>query len=340
MKIFIAGCGRSGTTLIRDLMGCFQDIYVLNEGEYGESPFSRFSDISRSESHLVIKRTGECWKTLPTLPDDIELLYCVRHPFDVMTSIHPLTKHLRRFHITYERWEAEYNALRTLQGSQSHRNIFILKYEEIARNPNLVQKKIADHFGLTINHQFTENNLGIRIFSDSVTKWKRELDLLDYLKTLPHRFRPLMNDFCEEFGYELPIGYAEGYAETNLDLSLLHINNPNGLESLNGQPFFWLGGASTIFTIYSAQDKNIRILFDAKMGPSFSGQSKRHLRIASRDWDIVSVIRSGLVELEIPVWKGENQIVFEVIEKPNILIMPNGDTRPLILGVLNLRINH
>src|SRR5688572_18571719 len=184
MKIFIAGCGRSGTTLIRDLMGCFHNTYVLNEGEYGESSFSRFSDISHSESHAVIKRTGECWKTLPILPNDIELMYCVRHPFDVMTSIHPFTKHLRRFHITYERWEAEYNALKTLQKSQLYRSIFILKYEELVHNPNLIQEKIVDHFGLNIKHHFNEDNLGIHIFSDSIDKWKRDSGLMDYLRTI------------------------------------------------------------------------------------------------------------------------------------------------------------
>jgi hypothetical protein len=338
MKIFIAGCGRSGTTLIRDLMGCFHDTYVLKEGEYGESPYSRFSDISPPASHFVIKRTGECWKTLPALPEDIKLIYCVRHPFDVLTSIHPLTKHIRRFHITYERWEAEYNAFITLRRSQPYRNIFILKYEEITHNPNFVQAKIADHFDLAMNYQFTDNPLGTRIFTDSVEKWIKEPDLFDYLKTLPHRFRPLINDFCKEFGYQLFVEYAEGYAETNLDLSLLYISNPNDLETLDGQPFFWLGDGPTILTIYSGYDRSIRVLFEAKLGPSFSGYSERHLRTTSQDWATISVVQPGPVELEIPVWKGENQVIFEVVERPNISVLPNGDQRPLMLGVLNLRV--
>jgi hypothetical protein len=111
MKIFIAGCGRSGTTLIQDLMMCFDDLYVLKEGQYGEASFSRFDEITRPESHHVIKRLGDSWKTLPDLPKPVDLIYCVRHPFDVLTSAHPLTKHIRKYHITYARWASEYQSL-------------------------------------------------------------------------------------------------------------------------------------------------------------------------------------------------------------------------------------
>jgi hypothetical protein len=124
----------------------------------------------------------------------------------------------------------------------------------------------------------------------------------------------------------------------NLDLSVLHIHNPNGLEILDGQPFFWLGDSPTTLDIYSAHDKSIQILFEAKIGPSFSEQTKRHIRITSQDWNTISVIHPGAIELEIPVWKGENQVVFEVVERPNISILPNGDKRPLLLGVLNLEV--
>lgn len=139
MKSFIAGCGRSGTTLIRDLMGCFEDTYVYTEGAYGEAPFSSFSKIFCPESNVVIKRTGECWRTLASLPDDIGLIYCVRHPFDVLTSTHPLTKHLRRFHITFDRWTMEYDAWHTLRKKQPNPKVFILKYEELIAEPDVVQ---------------------------------------------------------------------------------------------------------------------------------------------------------------------------------------------------------
>lgn len=208
MKIFIAGCGRSGTTLTRDLFNCFEDTFVLVEGLYGEAPVSRFASLTRPESHLVIKRTGECWQTLAALPDDVELLYCVRHPFDTLTSTHPLSKHLRRFHIDADRWKSEYLALRALRTSQPQRRIFILQYEDLVQNPDASQEQIAAHFGLIPTHRFSANVLGIQISTDSIEKWTRNREFAVYLETIPFPYRRLMWEFCDEFGYELPAGYA------------------------------------------------------------------------------------------------------------------------------------
>lgn len=338
MKIFIAGCGRSGTTLIQDLMMCFDDTYVLKEGEYGEASFSKFDEISRPESHHVIKRLGDSWRTLPDLPEAVDLIYCVRHPLDVLTSTHPLTKHIRKYHITYERWVSEHHAFLALRKKQPQREIFILKYEEIISHPNQVQEKLGKHFGLITKYPFTNNPLGIDIFSSSLEKWGKNPELFSDLKRIPHRYRLLINDFCNEFDYDLPIGYAQGYAETNVDLAVLNIDNPNDVEVLDGQQFFWLGDSQTILDIYSAYNQNVRIMFEAKMGYSYSEQTRRHLRIDSKDWNLVIVVQPGFVEIEVPVLKGENQVFFDVIEKPNIPVLPNGDKRSLMLGILNMRI--
>ncbi len=208
MKIFIAGCGRSGTTLTRDLFNCFEDTFVLVEGLYGEAPVSRFASLTRPESHLVIKRTGECWQTLAALPDDVELLYCVRHPFDTLTSTHPLSKQWRRFHIDTDRWKSEYLALRALRTRQPQRRIFVLRYEALTQNPDSSQEKIAAHFGLIPTQRFSANMLGIQISAASIEKWKREREFVAYLETISFRYRLLMREFCDEFGYELPSGYV------------------------------------------------------------------------------------------------------------------------------------
>src|SRR5688572_3229556 len=114
-KLFIAGCGRSGTSLIRDLMNCFENTVVLMEQPYGEANFTFFNDSASAGENQVIKRSGDSWKTLASLPEDVELIYCVRHPFDTLTSAHPLTRDLRQFHITEERWMSEYKALQALR---------------------------------------------------------------------------------------------------------------------------------------------------------------------------------------------------------------------------------
>jgi hypothetical protein len=42
--------------------------------------------------------------------------------------------------------------------------------------------------------------------------------------------------------------------------------------------------------------------------------------------------------VEVPVQLGENEITLEVMEKPTVDVLPNGDRRPLMLGVLDLRL--
>jgi hypothetical protein len=210
MKLFIAGCGRSGTTLIRDLMNCFENTAVRMEDPYGEANFTSFTDSDPAGANQVIKRAGDSWRTLESLPADVELIYCVRHPFDTLTSTHPLTRNLRRFHITEERWISEYRALQALRIAQPDRKIFILRYEDLVREPDQTQKKIAKHFGLVSSHPFTGNPSDIKVFTDSIGKWHNNPEFLVHLQNISETCKLLLQDFCMEFNYSLPEDYTSG----------------------------------------------------------------------------------------------------------------------------------
>ncbi|MBI5932731.1 MAG: hypothetical protein HY867_03400 [Chloroflexi bacterium] len=208
MNIFIAGCGRSGTNLVRDLMACFKDTFVLAEGPYGESPVSRFHSLSREESNLVIKRTGETWKTLASLPENVGLIYCLRHPFDVLTSSHPATRHLREFHISPQRWESEYLALKALRIAQPNRPIFFLKYERLIHDADAMQRELEERFQLVSKYRFSEDPFGNKPHTDSFEKWRNQPEFGAYFEGFSESFRIVLHDFCEEFGYSLPEGYV------------------------------------------------------------------------------------------------------------------------------------
>lgn len=45
-----------------------------------------------------------------------------------------------------------------------------------------------------------------------------------------------------------------------------------------------------------------------------------------------------LVAVSVPVSVGENELILEAVEQATIPVLPNGDTRPLILGVRNMQI--
>ncbi|TGV62948.1 sulfotransferase, partial [Mesorhizobium sp. M2D.F.Ca.ET.160.01.1.1] len=120
-------------------------------------------------------------------PAEIGLIYCVRHPFDVLTSQHPETMHVRRFHVTTGRWEAEYDGLLRLRRAQPRRAIHYLRYEDLIAGPDAAQQAIADAFGLAARLRFSSDpNNPIR--RSSLRKWERNEEFRTYLHTLPRSF--------------------------------------------------------------------------------------------------------------------------------------------------------
>lgn len=207
-RIFIAGCACSGTTLARRLMGCFDDTYVH---EF-ESPFPKLLELKRPHASLVVKRTAQSHEQLWQLPAGIGLIYCVRHPFDVLTSAHPETVHLRPFHVTTERWEAEYAGLNRLREAQPARKILYLRYEDLIAEPDAAQARISGAFGLAPAIRFSAD-ADNPIRATSLRKWERNEALRTYLQGLPPAFLTRVEMFCREFGYELPSDLNAGKGE-------------------------------------------------------------------------------------------------------------------------------
>ncbi|RWB70643.1 MULTISPECIES: sulfotransferase [unclassified Mesorhizobium] len=198
-RIFIAGCARSGTTLTRSLMACFEDIHVLGR----EAPFPELMDLRPRTANVVVKRTAESHRQLCNLPAEAGLIYCVRHPFDVLTSSHPETKHLRPFHVTPERWEAEYDGLQRLRQVQPLRPIVFLRYEDLIGDPDSAQVAIARAFSLSPRIRFSADPRN-QIRTTSLRKWERNEDFRTYLHGLPPAFLARVEAFCREFGYDMP----------------------------------------------------------------------------------------------------------------------------------------
>jgi len=196
--VFIAGCARSGTSLLKQLMAVFADTAVFPR----ERTVWHFLDMADlPERTLVVKRTAECHRTLHRLPDDVSLIYCVRHPYDCLTSAHPQTVHLRPFHVTQDRWIAEYGALDRLRRRQPGRRICYVRYEDLVTQPDAIQNEIAAACGLTADAPFMGNPLGIEIRSASLEKWRDRPDLRRYLAGLDASWREEIARFCQEFGY-------------------------------------------------------------------------------------------------------------------------------------------
>lgn len=204
MNIFIAGCARSGTSLANRLMGCFDDVFVPGRHETEEYRASDFEQFAGRAPHIVLKRTWNAHETLPELGAGIELIYCVRHPYDVLTSTHQVTQGERRFHVSRARFRDEYEAFRRLRARQPDRRILVLRYEDLIREPDQTEKRIAAHFGLRPLHLFSRNPAGEEISANSLEKWREDPDLLSYFAHSRRSFRRLVRSFAREFDYALP----------------------------------------------------------------------------------------------------------------------------------------
>ncbi|TGQ07507.1 MULTISPECIES: sulfotransferase domain-containing protein [unclassified Mesorhizobium] len=198
-KIFIAGCARSGTTLTQRLMGCFEDTFV----HQAEARYAQLDMLDRPEANLVVKRSERTHAHLARLPRAIGLIYCVRHPFDVLTSSHPESRGQRRFHVTPERWLAEYDAFLRLRKAQPSRAIVYARYEDMIARPDAVQERIAQAFDLKSRIRFSEDPSN-PIRATSLKKWERNEEFRTYLHRLPPIFLARLKGFCDEFGYDMP----------------------------------------------------------------------------------------------------------------------------------------
>jgi hypothetical protein len=197
--VFIAGCARSGTSLLRKLMCCFADVAAVDR----ERTVSHFLDLAmQPQRTLVVKRTNKCYRELPHLPECVDLIYCVRHPYDCLTSSHPETAAVQEFHVSERRWTDEYGSLLRLLARQPRRPVCFVRYEDLVGDPDRVQAAVSAAVGVDVTHRFSTNPFGIEIRASSVGKWQRDQRLRDVICGFDPSWRRSIADFCGRFGYD------------------------------------------------------------------------------------------------------------------------------------------
>jgi hypothetical protein len=211
-RIFIAGCGRSGTYLLSAMMQCFSDTYVHS----GEAPVEAFQSLDAPQSTHIIKRVSDSYKTLHLVPDDIGLIHMVRHPFDVLVSEHMGTER----YIKPNNWNAEIDAMRQLK----HGNHIVVRYEDLVRAPNRVQGKLAEMFSLVSSSHFSDFHSHAKVPSDieasmhglrapseaSVEKWRTNRHDRGYLRAIWPEIESNYRWLCRFHGYQ-PIESEQGF---------------------------------------------------------------------------------------------------------------------------------
>lgn len=134
--------------------------------------------------------------------------------------------------------------------------------------------------------------------------------------------------------------YQIWHVQSRDGLVLLNIQNKNGLEDWGGERGFWLGDGDTGLEIVSRGDQPIVLTADFKLGPSLPDSTDRRILLLTEGGSssVFTILRNGIQALSIPVVKGTNHIVLRPLDKATAIGLPNGDMRPLILGMSGLRL--
>lgn len=209
-RIYVMGCGRSGTWLLTGIMSTFRGVGLIPD----ELDVAYFGIITTQKKALVLKRNFKSYQSAADIPEEISLVHVVRHPFDVLTSIHHRTK--EGFHISPVRWLGEMRSLRQLMEG-NRLKLIIVRYEDMVSNPITVQCELASRLALEIEIPATDfmktfnppakavaSMHGIReIDTKSVDRWRSDPEFLRYLVSI----RPLLGDdliwMSKTFGYDI-----------------------------------------------------------------------------------------------------------------------------------------
>jgi hypothetical protein len=200
-RIYVMGCGRSGTWLLTHVLGTLKDTDVVRN----ELSLEHFGLTVTSCPVLVLKRDSVAYQRIEEIPECIEIAYIVRHPFDVLTSHLPTSR--RPYHILPQRWLGEMTALRYLRDT-GRKNTKIVRYEDLVSNPRETQSDLAIFFGLsvgvsidelrTVSNNPTEGPMhrARKIDMNSINKHKRDPEKLKYLAEI----RPGLEQMLEWVG--------------------------------------------------------------------------------------------------------------------------------------------
>jgi hypothetical protein len=185
-RLYVMGCGRSGTWVLTHVMGTFRGTEVVRQ----ELTFEYFGILATLSAVLIVKRDAHAFQRVDKIPECIEIAYIVRNPFDVLTSHLPGSQ--RPYHILPERWLGEMTALRHLVEA-GRKQTKIIRYEDLVSDPVKTQSGLATFFGLSVAESITDFYTSSRNPSEGPMHRSRKLDpnSINKHKTDPEKVRYL-----------------------------------------------------------------------------------------------------------------------------------------------------
>lgn len=116
---------------------------------------------------------------------------------------------------------------------------------------------------------------------------------------------------------------------------LEELENPtNGLETIGGQRFLWVGTQPATFRFFVLRGGRYALSAARfELGPSLGGKPAAHVAVTDADGTHSVEIITGTSSLPIALAAGDNAVVLRCLDTP-VPLTPGGDQRELMLGIL------
>lgn len=216
-RIVICGSPRSGTTLMNELLRCYDDVHVMNREEYA----LRFPYLILKKQFIATKHPldfNNFSSIINTFQEPL-IIYMLRDPRDVIISKHYKNKDF--YLITYPTWQ---EAITAYEGLDYDKKLLI-KYEDLIENPEAIQRQISEAANLNIKGKFEE-------FYKSVDNSHQDIKSLGGVRPIdpnnfgkfmrPEHFQriqqqlrdfPSMSDYLIKYGYEKDRSWEQHFLE-------------------------------------------------------------------------------------------------------------------------------
>jgi hypothetical protein len=209
-RIYVMGCGRSGTWVLTHVMNTFKDTDVVLQ----ELAFEYFGLLATRSAVLVFKRDHIAYQRIEQIPECIEIVCIVRHPFDVLTSHLPGSG--RPYHILPQRWLGEMTALRYFLDTGRKRTK-IIRYEDMVTDPVKIQSGLGEFFGLSIalsmddfytsssNASEGPMHRARKLDPNSINKHKQDPEKVKYLKEIKPGLGEMLKWVGDVYHYDISL---------------------------------------------------------------------------------------------------------------------------------------
>ena len=147
-RIIICGSPRSGTTLMNELMKCYDAVYVMNR----EESALRFPYMVTGKKFVVTKHPLDFRRLdkIIAVFDEPFILFMLRDPRDVVVSRH--YKQNNNYLVNFRVWLEAIQAYESLTYDKK----ILIRYEDLTNAPGTIQREIAERIGLSVNMNFKD----------------------------------------------------------------------------------------------------------------------------------------------------------------------------------------